>query len=166
MQDRVLSFLDACLSCYPRKLGYKYTDGYVVCRACDTTYSVFKLEKGIGGCYPIGRSQKISDSLRRLIEERGGKVLLRKRVEKILVKDHAAYGVKTADGAYLGNVWDISVQLGEIYPKSSEIIISKGVFSKKDLDGLDLADHVNAVGILFNHPNDAAQVAFDGFQPA
>ena len=53
MQDRVLSFLDACLTCYPRKLGYASKDGFVVCRACDTTYSVYKLEKGIGGCFPI-----------------------------------------------------------------------------------------------------------------
>lgn len=53
MQDRVLSFLDACLTCYPRKLGYEYAEGYVVCRACDTTYSIYKLEKGLGGCYPI-----------------------------------------------------------------------------------------------------------------
>jgi uncharacterized membrane protein len=53
MHDRALSFLDACLTCYTRKLGYEYKDGYVVCRACDTTYSVYKLEKGIGGCYPI-----------------------------------------------------------------------------------------------------------------
>jgi uncharacterized membrane protein len=53
MQDRVLSFLDACLSCYPRKLGYGTKDGFVVCRACNTTYSIYKLEKGIGGCYPI-----------------------------------------------------------------------------------------------------------------
>jgi hypothetical protein len=53
MQDRVLSFLDACLTCYPRKLGYEYKDGYVSCRACDTTYSIYKLEKGIGGCFPI-----------------------------------------------------------------------------------------------------------------
>jgi uncharacterized membrane protein len=53
MQDRVLSFLDACLTCYPRKLGYQSKDGFVVCRACDTTYSVYKLEKGLGGCYPI-----------------------------------------------------------------------------------------------------------------
>jgi phytoene dehydrogenase-like protein len=58
-----------------------------------------------GGYYPVGRSQKISDSLRRFIEERGGKVQLGTRVDKILVKDHAAYGVKTADGAeYLGRV--------------------------------------------------------------
>jgi uncharacterized membrane protein len=53
MKDEVLSFLDACLTCYPRKLGYEFKDGYVVCRACDTTYSVYKLKKGIGGCFPI-----------------------------------------------------------------------------------------------------------------
>ena len=53
LQDRVLSFLDACITCYPWKLGYKSKDGFVVCRACDTTYSIYKLEKGIGGCYPI-----------------------------------------------------------------------------------------------------------------
>jgi phytoene dehydrogenase-like protein len=58
-----------------------------------------------GGYYPIGGSQKISDALRRFIEERGGKVLPKTRVEKILVKDHAAYGVKAADGTeYLGRV--------------------------------------------------------------
>ena len=58
-----------------------------------------------GGYYPVGRSQKISDALRRFIEERGGKVLLRTRVENILVKGHAAYGGKTADGTeYLGRV--------------------------------------------------------------
>jgi len=61
MQDRVLSFLDACLTCYPRKLGYRSADGAMVCRACDTRYSIYKLEKGIGGCYPIridGRLEK------------------------------------------------------------------------------------------------------------
>jgi len=58
-----------------------------------------------GGYYPIGRSQKISDSLRRFIEEHGGKVLLKTRVESILVKDHAAYGVRTSDGTeHLGRV--------------------------------------------------------------
>ena len=51
-----------------------------------------------GGYYPVGKSQKISHALVKFIEERGGKVLLRTRAESILVKDHAAYGVKTADG--------------------------------------------------------------------
>jgi len=51
-----------------------------------------------GGYYPIGRSQKISNALVRCIEDRGGKVLLGSRVASILVEDHAACGVKTADG--------------------------------------------------------------------
>lgn len=52
-----------------------------------------------GGYYPIGRSQKISNALVKFIEDQGGKVMLESRVEKLLVKDHAAYGVKTATGA-------------------------------------------------------------------
>lgn len=58
-----------------------------------------------GGFYPKGRSQKISDAFVKFIQERGGKVMLKSRVEKILVKDQSAYGVKTADGKeYLGKV--------------------------------------------------------------
>ena len=53
LPNKTLSFLDACVTCYPRKLGYRYQDGFVHCRACDVNFSVFKLEKGIGGCYPI-----------------------------------------------------------------------------------------------------------------
>jgi all-trans-retinol 13,14-reductase len=51
-----------------------------------------------GGYYPIGRSQKISDALVKFIEDRGGKVKLKTRVEKILTKDHSAYGVRTEEG--------------------------------------------------------------------
>jgi uncharacterized membrane protein len=61
VDKKVFSFLDACVSCYPKRLGYRYDKGYVVCRACDVSYSVYKLEKGIGGCYPIriaGRVEK------------------------------------------------------------------------------------------------------------
>ncbi len=50
-----------------------------------------------GGYYPIGKSQKISNALAKFIEERGGKVVLKARVEKIFVKDRIAYGVRTAD---------------------------------------------------------------------
>jgi all-trans-retinol 13,14-reductase len=58
-----------------------------------------------GGYYPIGRSQKISDALTEFIRERGGEVKLKTRVEQILVKDQAAYGVKTTDGTeYKGRV--------------------------------------------------------------
>jgi len=51
-----------------------------------------------GGYYPVGKSQKISDAFTKFIEEHGGKIMLSTRVEKILVKNGAAYGVKTADG--------------------------------------------------------------------
>ena len=61
VNKKVFSFLDACVSCYPKRLGYRYDKGYVVCRACDVSYSVYKLDRGIGGCYPIriaGRVEK------------------------------------------------------------------------------------------------------------
>jgi uncharacterized membrane protein len=53
IDDRVLSFLDACITCYPHKRGYRYEEGVVVCRACNQRFPVYKLEKGIGNCYPI-----------------------------------------------------------------------------------------------------------------
>ncbi len=61
MNERVSSFLDACASCYPHKRGYRGEDGSVVCRACGMKFPVSKLEKGLGGCYPIrieGRLEK------------------------------------------------------------------------------------------------------------
>jgi uncharacterized membrane protein len=51
--DKVVSFLDACMNCYRRKMGYGFEKDHVVCRACGTTYSIYRLDKGIGGCYPI-----------------------------------------------------------------------------------------------------------------
>ena len=38
--------------------------------------------------------------------------------------------VKDADGNVLGKVWDISLKLGEIYPKLGELIISKGFLKR------------------------------------
>lgn len=51
-----------------------------------------------GGYYPKGKSQKISDALVSFLSARGGKLLLRTRVEKVLVRNGAAYGVRTAGG--------------------------------------------------------------------
>jgi uncharacterized membrane protein len=53
IDNKVSSFLDACASCYTHKKGYRYDNGAVTCRYCSMKFSVFKLEKGIGGCYPI-----------------------------------------------------------------------------------------------------------------
>jgi len=51
-----------------------------------------------GGHYPKGRSQKISNALATFIEHHGGRVKANTRVERILVKDGAAVGVRTAKG--------------------------------------------------------------------
>ena len=59
-EDRPLSFLDACSSCYPHKQGYRCEDNAVICRYCNVRLPISKLEKGIGSCYPIkieGRMQ-------------------------------------------------------------------------------------------------------------
>lgn len=61
LNDKVLSFFDACITCYPKKRGYRNEDAGVACRACNMHFSIYKLEKGIGGCYPIkleGRADK------------------------------------------------------------------------------------------------------------
>ena len=51
--DKVLSFLDACASCYRQKQGYRYDEGKIACRDCNMKFSMYQLEKGLGGCYPI-----------------------------------------------------------------------------------------------------------------
>ncbi len=51
-----------------------------------------------GGYYPKGRSQRISDALVAFIAARGGKVLLRTKVDKVLAEAGAAAGVRTAAG--------------------------------------------------------------------
>jgi len=38
--------------------------------------------------------------------------------------------VQDADGKFLGNIWDMSVKLGEVYPKVAEIVISDHIFKK------------------------------------
>ncbi len=58
-----------------------------------------------GGYYPKGRSRAISQALVKFIQERGGKVELSTRVEKILTKDGASFGVLTHKGnKFMGRV--------------------------------------------------------------
>lgn len=51
-----------------------------------------------GGYYPKGRSQDISNALAKYIEAHKGKILLRTRVDRILLNEGTATGVVTADG--------------------------------------------------------------------
>lgn len=48
----VESYFDACMKCYPKKMGYRPQKGRLSCKACDVTYP-YEALKGIGSCYPI-----------------------------------------------------------------------------------------------------------------
>ncbi len=51
--EDILSCLDACKACYPKKLGFRFDKGSIVCRACNERYPVSDIDKGVGNCYPI-----------------------------------------------------------------------------------------------------------------
>lgn len=53
LDSGVQSYLDACARCYHHKQGYRPDDGVVTCRYCNMKFPVYKLEKGLGSCYPI-----------------------------------------------------------------------------------------------------------------
>lgn len=53
VDDRVISFFDACTKCYPQKKGFKFDNGSVVCRACDERYPISEIATGFGSCYPV-----------------------------------------------------------------------------------------------------------------
>jgi uncharacterized membrane protein len=53
IDDRVLSFLDSCMSCYPSKLGYRVDGAYITCRTCGVRYPLSDMEKGFGSCSPV-----------------------------------------------------------------------------------------------------------------
>jgi len=59
---KVSSYFDACLKCYKKKQGYKYDDGWLLCKACGIRYPIGSLE-GIGSCYPIPLEGKLEGNL-------------------------------------------------------------------------------------------------------
>ena len=66
MDGRIVSFFDACASCYKHKQGYRSEESGVTCRYCGTTFPIYKLEKGLGGCYPIKVEGRIADGKYRI----------------------------------------------------------------------------------------------------
>lgn len=66
MSNGVQSYLDACVTCYHHKRGYAYREGKVVCRKCNMDFSIYKLEKGVGGCYPIKIAGRTEDGVYRI----------------------------------------------------------------------------------------------------
>lgn len=49
----IQSYFDACAECYPRKKGFRYENGSLVCNVCNVGHSIYTLKEGIGSCYPI-----------------------------------------------------------------------------------------------------------------
>jgi len=61
VEDRVISFLDACTKCYAQKKGFDFDSGSVVCRACNERYPVSEIERGFGSCFPIKLEGKMNN---------------------------------------------------------------------------------------------------------
>ncbi|MBI4690010.1 MAG: DUF2318 domain-containing protein [Nitrospirae bacterium] len=53
VNDEVQSYFDACVKCYPEKLGYRVDKQSVVCKKCDVGYPIEGLKAGFGSCYPV-----------------------------------------------------------------------------------------------------------------
>ncbi len=63
---RVVSFFDACASCYKHRQGYHWEENGVTCRYCGMKFPIYKLEKGLGGCYPIKVEGRVADGKYRI----------------------------------------------------------------------------------------------------
>lgn len=61
--ETVLSFLDACVTCYRAKRGYAFASdkSVFICRKCNMEYTAKEIEKGFGGCFPIKIPGHIQD---------------------------------------------------------------------------------------------------------
>ncbi len=66
MDGRIISFFDACASCYKHKQGYRCEENGVTCRYCGMKFPIYKLEKGLGGCYPIKVEGRVADGKYRI----------------------------------------------------------------------------------------------------
>ncbi|OGW25081.1 MAG: hypothetical protein A2X59_00365 [Nitrospirae bacterium GWC2_42_7] len=53
VNGEVQSYFNACLTCYPKKLGFRFKNRGVICRTCNVSYPVDTLKDGVGNCYPI-----------------------------------------------------------------------------------------------------------------
>lgn len=49
----VHAYFDACLTCYARKRGYRFSGGTLYCNACGERYGLDQLDQGLTGCRPI-----------------------------------------------------------------------------------------------------------------
>lgn len=52
------AYLDACRECGPKKKGYRFVEGRLLCVACGEVYSVWEIE-GVGACHPISLNGRL-----------------------------------------------------------------------------------------------------------
>lgn len=86
-----------------------------------------------GGNFPVGGASRIARSIEKVINKSGGKVLVGKEVQEILIKDGIAIGVKmeTGDEIYAKQIVSATGYFntyGKLVPK--EVSESLGLFSK------------------------------------
>jgi phytoene dehydrogenase-like protein len=60
--------------------------------------SMLRLSYFLGNYYPVGGSQVFADDLARIVQEKGGDILMRTMVERIVVEHGTAVGVDVATG--------------------------------------------------------------------
>ncbi|MEJ2684020.1 MAG: Fe-S-containing protein [Candidatus Sulfobium sp.] len=53
VNGKIQSYFNACVRCYPKKLGFSPDGGNMRCRACNAKYPLDELKEGIGSCCPI-----------------------------------------------------------------------------------------------------------------
>ena len=53
VNGKIQSYFDACRECFPKKLGFRFNEGFIQCRACNVKYPPEALKEGIGSCCPI-----------------------------------------------------------------------------------------------------------------
>ncbi len=66
VDDKILSFVDACARCYPAKKGYRFEAGTLICRDCNVGYAVTGIEKGVGSCVPMRIAGLLQDGKYRI----------------------------------------------------------------------------------------------------
>jgi uncharacterized membrane protein len=53
---------DACMTCYPHRMGYRQDGDSVVCNFCGNRFRLEELNKGIGNCVPISINYRMEGS--------------------------------------------------------------------------------------------------------
>jgi uncharacterized membrane protein len=57
------AYFDACLECYRQKLGFRYEEGRMTCKACGVKLPLDILKTGFGGCFPIHLRGTLSNDM-------------------------------------------------------------------------------------------------------